>query len=224
MDCTFEEGPGVLTAGGFRRRAGVGLHREPHEAARGDSRPPASPSDFDLNPEAVAEPAWRIPSRPAAVLVPVIARAELTLLFTQRTDHLPDHAGQISFPGGKIDDGDEGPAATALREAEEEVGLARAHVETLGYLDAYRTGTGYCITPVVALVSPDFTLKLNPDEVSDAFEVPLRFLMDPANHQKHARPWRGRERHYYAMPYGERYIWGATAGMLKNLHQRVFVG
>ncbi len=156
------------------------------------------------------------------MLVPVIARGDVTLLFTQRTDHLPAHAGQIAFPGGKMDDGDDGPVATALREAHEEIGLDPALVEPLGLLDPYRTGTGYLITPVVALIEPGFRLSLNRNEVVDAFEVPLAFLMDARNHQTHGRVIGGRERRFHAMPYGERFIWGATAGILKNMHERLF--
>jgi 8-oxo-dGTP pyrophosphatase MutT (NUDIX family) len=156
------------------------------------------------------------------VLVPIVARERLTVLLTQRTETLSKHAGQISFPGGRLDPEDPDPVAAALREAEEEIGLAPAHVDVIGYLDGYRTGTGYHITPVVGIVPPDLALRLAADEVADAFEVPLAFLMDEANHMKHAREWRGRTRSYWAMPYGERYIWGATAGMLKNLHERLF--
>lgn len=178
--------------------------------------------DWDLNPELLADFAAMLPPRPAAVLVPIVAREELTLLLTQRTETLPTHAGQIAFPGGKLEPEDPDAVAAALREAEEEIGLHRRHVETLGFLDGYRTGTGFNVTPVVALVEPDYELRLDPSEVSEAFEVPLRFLMDEANHQKHSRPWKGRDRWYYAMPYGDRYIWGATAGMIKNLHQRLW--
>ena len=181
----------------------------------------AAPSDYDLNPEALTELGQRHAQRPAAVLVPIIARAELTALFTQRTDHLNSHAGQIAFPGGKIDETDGGPLATALREAEEEIGLDPALVEPLGFLDTYTTGTGYRITPVVALVTPGFTLALNRNEVADTFEVPLSFLMDEANWRSDTRILAGRERRFYAIPYGERYIWGATAGILKNMHTRL---
>jgi 8-oxo-dGTP pyrophosphatase MutT (NUDIX family) len=184
-----------------------------------DAPAPSGPSDFDLNPELRPH---ALAGQPAAVLVPVIARRDVTLLFTQRTDHLTAHAGQIAFPGGKMDDGDDGPIATALREAHEEIGLDPALVEPLGLLDPYRTGTGYLITPVVALVEPGFTLSLNRDEVVDAFEVPLTFLMDTRNHQTHGRVIAGRERRFHAMPYGERFIWGATAGILKNMHERLF--
>jgi 8-oxo-dGTP pyrophosphatase MutT (NUDIX family) len=181
-----------------------------------------APSDFDLNPDIAPDDAAATALRPAAVLVPVIRRPELSLLFTQRTDHLPSHAGQIAFPGGKVEAFDAGPQATALREAMEEIGLKASYVEPLGYLDSYRTGTGYRITPVVALVDPGFTLTLDPDEVVDAFEVPLSFLMDTRNHQVHVRQLGGKERRFYAMPYGDRFIWGATAGILRNMHERLF--
>ena len=162
------------------------------------------------------------PPRPAAVLVPVVARLPLTVLLTQRTDTLPSHAGQIAFPGGKIEADDHDAIAAALREAQEEIGLDPGLVEPLGYLDAYRTGTGYRIYPVVALVKPGFTLTLDAREVADAFEVPLAFLMDERNHQTHVRSMRGVERRFYAMPFEQRYIWGATAGIMKNMHQRLF--
>jgi 8-oxo-dGTP pyrophosphatase MutT (NUDIX family) len=216
--------PTLLTAPGFRDRALARLARRPTEAVF-DPRSGRTwgRGDWDLNPELLADFAVMEPPRPAAVLVPVIARAELTVLLTQRPHTMPTHAGQIAFPGGKLETEDADHEAAALREAEEEIGLERRFVETLGYLDLYRTGTGFSVAPVVALVRPGFTLRLDTREVSEAFEVPLAFVMDEANHQKHARPWRGRERHYYAMPYGDRYIWGATAGMLKNLQQRLFL-
>lgn len=210
------------TTAEFRRLAGRALHTDPPLAhAYPQLEPIRPPSDFDLNPEARAELGPGLSQRPAAVLVPVVERSELTLLLTRRTDHLPAHAGQIAFPGGKIDDADESPVAAALREAEEEVGLARAHVEPLGFLDPYRTGTGFRIVPVVAMVRPDFTLSLNEGEVAEAFEVPLSFLMDPANYRLDTRIIAGRERRYYAIPYRDHYIWGATAGMLKNMRERL---
>jgi len=157
--------------------------------------------------------------RPAAVLVPVVRRdAGLTILFTQRTDHLYDHAGQISFPGGRTEAHDESPAATALRETFEEIGLPQSRVEVLGSLPEYTTVTGYHVTPVVGLVSPPLVLSLEAFEVAEAFEVPLTFFLDPGNHQRNTLQYQGRTRHYYAMPYEQRYIWGATAGMLMNFY------
>jgi 8-oxo-dGTP pyrophosphatase MutT (NUDIX family) len=180
-------------------------------------------SDFDLNPELVADLAVMEPPRPAAVLVGIVPRPEgLAVLLTQRTEHLAKHAGQIAFPGGKVDAGDASPVAAALREASEEIGLEARFVEPLGFLDAYRTGTGFHIMPVVAIVTPGFVLRPNVAEVADTFEVPLGFVMDASNHRRHTRPWRGRERAYYAIPYQERYIWGVTAGILKNMHERLF--
>ena len=161
-------------------------------------------------------------SLPAAVLVPVIAREEPTVLLTLRSAALPVHAGQISFPGGKLDAADPDPLATALREAEEEIGLDAGFVDPLGYLDPYLSGTGFRIVPVVALVSPAFHLALNPAEVDEAFEVPLKFLMTPDNHARHSREWKGVQRSFYAMPYGERYIWGITAGILRKLYERLY--
>jgi 8-oxo-dGTP pyrophosphatase MutT (NUDIX family) len=156
--------------------------------------------------------------RPAAVLVPVVNRDDdLTVLFTKRTSHLQDHAGQISFPGGRAEPDDPSPRDTALRETEEEIGLAPDRVDILGQLPEYTTVTGYRVTPVVGLVTAPFELKLDDFEVAEVFEVPLSFLLDPANHQRHLVMYEGRTRHYYAMPYGRHYIWGATAGMLMNL-------
>ncbi len=157
--------------------------------------------------------------RPAAVLVPVVDRDdELMVLFTRRTAHLHDHAGQISFPGGRAEPGDPSPGDTALRETAEEIGLAPDRVELLGCLTEYTTVTGYRVTPVVGLVTPPFELKHDDFEVAEVFEVPLAFLLDPANHQRNLVVHDGNERHYYAMPYGRHYIWGATAGMLMNLY------
>ncbi len=162
------------------------------------------------------------PIRPAAVLVPIVDHPEPTVLLTQRSQHLPDHAGQVSFPGGKIDMSDDSPLASALREADEEIGLARLFVEPLGYLDLYMTTLGYRIVPVVARVKPGFALTLNTSEVDASFEVPLAFLMDQNNVQRHSRDWQGMTRHYYAITFGERYIWGVTAGILRNLHERIY--
>jgi len=172
--------------------------------------------DHDLNPGL-----W--PDRPltaAAVLVPIIAHPDrLTVLLTRRTAHLHDHAGQISFPGGRVDPGDESVIATALREAEEEVGLPRPVTNIIGRLDTYQTRTGFEIVPVVGVVQPPFDLKLDTFEVAEAFEVPLDFIVDPANHRRDSRVFQGTERHFWAMPFGTYYIWGATAGMLVNLSE-----
>lgn len=163
-----------------------------------------------------------LPLTPAAVLFPIVLRDNgQTVLLTQRTAHLRDHAGQISFPGGRVEAEDESPIHTALRETEEEIGLAREHVEVLGFLPEYRTGTGFRVTPVVALVTPPFELALDPFEVAEAFEVPLSFLLDPANHKRHSLHYRGALRHFFAMPYGDYFIWGATAGMIRSLSQRL---
>ena len=154
----------------------------------------------------------------ASVLVPIVARpAALTVLFTRRTAHLREHSGQISFPGGRAEPQDAGPEATALRETHEEIGLPARQVELLGKLSDYHTRTGFRITPVVGLVAPPLELRLDAQEVDAAFEVPLAFLLDPANHQRQAREHQGRTVHFFAIPYGEHYIWGATAGMLVNL-------
>ncbi len=161
------------------------------------------------------------PIRPAAVLIPVVDHPQPTVLLTQRAAHLNDHAGQISFPGGKIDATDASPLDTALREAEEEVGLSREFVDPIGYLDLYGTGFGFRILPTVARVRPGFKLRINHSEVDDAFEVPLAFLMDPANHSCTARNSAAWSAHYYAMPFAERYIWGATAGILRVLYERI---
>jgi 8-oxo-dGTP pyrophosphatase MutT (NUDIX family) len=171
-------------------------------------------SDFSLNGVVPVPEAYR----PAAVLVPLVRReAGITVLLTQRTDDMPSHAGQIAFPGGRRHADDVDAVATALRETEEEVGLARHFVDVIGPVDLYRTGTGYEITPIVGIVAPGFTTRADPREVADVFEVPLAHFLDERNHRIDSRVWQGRERRYYAMPYGERYIWGATAGMLKNL-------
>lgn len=159
----------------------------------------------------------------AAVLVPVIDRPEgLTVLFTQRTAHLNDHAGQVSFPGGRCEVTDASPVFTALRETEEEIGLDPGSVEILGILPEYRTGTGFSVTPVVGLVHPPLDLDLDSFEVAEVFETPLVFLLDPANHQRHSMEIGGVLRHYYAMPYEGYFIWGATAGMLVSLHRLLY--
>jgi 8-oxo-dGTP pyrophosphatase MutT (NUDIX family) len=161
------------------------------------------------------------PIKPAAVLVPVVQRNEPSVLLTQRTARLTDHGGEISFPGGKIDAGDASPAAAALREAEEEVGLARGFVEPIGYLDIHITPFGHRILPVLARVSPGFTLRLNRDEVEHAFEVPLPVLMASENHKCETLDWNGFSLDSYVMQFGHRKIWGATAIILRNLYERV---
>jgi 8-oxo-dGTP pyrophosphatase MutT (NUDIX family) len=179
--------------------------------------------DHELNAEMTK--LWAVrPIRPAAVLVPVVDRAEPTVLLTQRSAHLPQHPGQISFPGGKIDPTDETPLAAALREAHEEVGLDAGVVEPIGYLDLYMTTQGYRIVPAVARIAPDYRLTLNPAEVDEAFEVPLQFLMDLANHQKRSRDWEGITRYYFEIPFEQRRIWGVTAGILRNLSEKIYAG
>jgi 8-oxo-dGTP pyrophosphatase MutT (NUDIX family) len=177
--------------------------------------------DLDLNP-AMWERAGVAATKPAAVLIPIVDRSEPMVLLTLRTQELTNHAGQVAFPGGKIDPADVSPVAAALREAKEEIGLAPALVEPLGYLDLYLTFTGFRILPTVARVEPDFKLTLNPWEVTEAFEVPLAFLMTPANHQRQSRDWRGITREFYAMPFENRYIWGITAGIVRNLYERIY--
>jgi len=167
-------------------------------------------------------PPGGIPGRltPAAVLVPIVDHPEgMTVVFTRRTDHLTDHAGQICLPGGRVDPGDRDPAATALREAEEEVGLAHHQIEIVGRLDTCVTGTGFAVVPVVGVIAPPVALALDSFEVAEAFEVPLAFLLDPANHQQHSLTRNGVRHRFYALPYGDRYIWGATARMVVNLHE-----
>jgi len=157
---------------------------------------------------------------PASVLVPIVARsAELTVLFTERSAHLKDHSGQVSFPGGRSEARDASPEATALRETREEIGLDPRHVELLGRLPEYLTGTGFRVTPVVGVVTPPFELRRDAYEVERVFEVPLTFLLDPANHQRRSREWQGELRWFFAMTYQEHTIWGATAGMLVNLYR-----
>lgn len=170
--------------------------------------------DHDLNPDMMP----KLPLTAAAVLVPLMERTEgLTILLTQRTEHLAEHAGQVAFPGGRVDPGDADAIATALREAEEEIGLARRLVEPIGQLDTYVTRTGYEVTPVVGLVQPRFELVLNPLEVADAFELPLSYLLDEANRRMESRIYNGIERHFWTVPWENHFIWGATAGMLVNL-------
>jgi 8-oxo-dGTP pyrophosphatase MutT (NUDIX family) len=189
-------------------------------AALNDPTLEGTRGDLDLDP-AMWDRAGVTATRPAAVLIPVIDREEPAVLLTLRTE-LPSHPKQIAFPGGKIDPGDATPASAALREAQEEIGLDPLLITPIGYLDLYLTFSGFRILPTVARVSPDYRLTLNEHEVADAFEVPLAFLMDAQNHALHTRDWKGIERKYYAMPFGERYIWGVTAGILRNLWERIY--
>ncbi|MEP7029917.1 MAG: CoA pyrophosphatase [Pseudolabrys sp.] len=185
--------------------------------------PSISPARGDHDADPVMRKISEVrPIRPAAVLVGIVDHPEPTVLLTQRSQHLPDHPGQVSFPGGKIDKTDASPLASAMREANEEIGLDADHIEPLGYLDLYMTTLGYRIVPLIARVKPGFTLKLNAKEVDNAFEVPLAFLMDQANVARHSRDWNGMTRHYYAITFGERYIWGVTAGILRNLYDRIY--
>lgn len=163
------------------------------------------------------------PPAPASVLLGIVMREQPTVLLTQRTAHLSTHSGQIAFPGGRQDEQDADAVATALREAEEEVGLHPAHVSVLGQLPLYVTGTGFKVTPVVALIHPEMRLQANPHEVAEVFEVPLLYLMNPAHHRRHAVVWDGVRREWFSMPYQDgptqRMIWGATAGILRNFYQ-----
>lgn len=193
---------------------------DPLEFGAGWGDPPPT-GDYDLNPH--ARPAERPILKPAAVLAPVVRRPEgYTFLLTQRTDDMPTHAGQIAFPGGRLQPEDDGPVGAALREAHEEVGLDPRFVQPVGALAPYETVTGFTVAPIVALVEPGFTLRPDPREVADVFEAPAAFLMNPANHERHEREWQGGTRAFYVMPYGGRFIWGATAGMIKALYHRLY--
>jgi 8-oxo-dGTP pyrophosphatase MutT (NUDIX family) len=176
-------------------------------------------SDYDFNPE-FRRPPGEIKLTPAAVLMPIIAKPVPTVLLTQRTQTLARHAGQVSFPGGRVDDTDESPRATALRETHEETGITSNFVTVAGYMEGYETGTGFAILPVVGVVKEGFTLMPNPAEVNEIFEVPLSFLLDPKNRERQSREWQGRKREFYAFNYGSHYIWGATAAILVNFAER----
>lgn len=201
----------LFSAEDFRRRAA--REQGPHAVESGD---------HVLNPS-IAHLIRPARLRDAAVLVPVVDRGEeATLLLTKRTERLRDHSGQIAFPGGRIDPEDETAVHAALREAEEEIGLDASFIDVVGRLPDYVSGSGYRIAPVLAVVRPDFLLTINADEVDDAFEVPLAFLMDPANHHRSSRVWERQERFFYIMPHGDRFIWGVTAGIIRTLWERLY--
>jgi len=190
-------------------------------AVQVDGAPVAARSDFDLNGGGPGELGRTL--APAAVLAPLIERdGELMFVLTERAEHLKRHAGQVSFPGGRVDASDPNPAAAALREAHEEIGLAPAQVELIGAFDAYETITGFAITPFVGVVRGPFVPVPDPDEVADVFEAPFAFLMNPVNHRRAWREWNGERRYFYDMTYQDRHIWGATAGMLKCLYDRLY--
>jgi 8-oxo-dGTP pyrophosphatase MutT (NUDIX family) len=204
--------PRRYSAEDFRRRVGERLSFEPGVTV----------GDHVFNPE-IADRFLQIERSPAAVLVPVVHREpEATLLFTERTGGLRAHAGQIAFPGGRIDPSDVGAEEAALREAGEEIGLEPEFIEMLGRGPDYLTGSGYHVALVVAVVRPGFSLTLNPAEVADAFEVPLAFLMDPANHRTGSRMWNGARRTFFEMPFEDRHIWGITAGIVRILYERLY--
>jgi 8-oxo-dGTP pyrophosphatase MutT (NUDIX family) len=201
-----------LTADDVRRRFATAIAGE---RASDPKTLTATRGDHSLVPGG-APPASAL--TPAAVLVPLVMQpAGLTVMLTQRTAHLAAHGGQISFPGGRAEPDDADSIAAALRETEEEVGLPRDYVEIVGRLDTYLTSTGFEITPVVGLVRAPYPMRADPFEVAEVFEVPLPFILDPANHQRASREYKGRMRHFFVLPYENRYIWGATAGMLVNL-------
>lgn len=199
----------------FRRRA-LGQVGEPDHLDWEDH------ADVLMNPD-LADILARTKLRDAAVLIPVIDDADdARIILTQRTSNLRKHSGQIAFPGGAVDPEDTSAEAAALREAEEEIGLAPEFVDVIARLPDYSTMTGFKITPVIASVRPGFVITPNPDEVEGVFEVPLAFLMNEENHRRESRVWEGRERFYYSMPYGEHYIWGVTAGILRTLYERLY--
>ena len=203
---------GPLSAADFRARV-ARLADAPDDEAWGDHK---------LNP-GTRDAIVREGLRAAAVLIPVVDHADgATMLLTRRTEKLKSHAGQVAFPGGRIDPEDESAEAAALREAEEEIGLDRSFVEIVGRLPDYYSGSGYRIAPILSVVRPGFSLTINPDEVDVAFEVPLGFLMDTSNHTRESRMWQNVERHFYTMPYGDKYIWGVTAGIIRAMHDRLY--
>jgi len=202
----------TFSANDFRQRA----LRHAQVSREGDY------GDHHLNPgmrDLIVRPGLR----DAAVLVGVVDRGdEATVLLTKRTEAMRSHSGQVAFPGGRIDPTDATAEDAALRETQEEVGIGTDTIELVGRLPDYLTGSGYRIVPVLGIVRPDYLITINPDEVDDAFEVPLAFLMDEANHRRESRVWQEKERFYYTMPYGERVIWGVTAGIIRTLYDRLY--
>lgn len=176
--------------------------------------------DYDFNPEFKPPPGERTLTQ-AAVLLPIVARAEPMVLFTQRTAHLTRHAGQVSFPGGRVEASDLSPVETALRETHEETGIRSEFVTVAGFMEGYETGTGFAILPVVGILHEGFALVPDPAEVDEIFEVPLAFLLDPKNRERQSREWQGRRREFYAFNYGSHYIWGATAAILVNFAEKL---
>lgn len=210
-----------MSSGEFFRRARARLNFDvPPGLTDADILAPTGDFGTDAMLQIIAK---ERPVRPAAVLIAVVERDVPTVLLTKRSEHLNEHAGQISFPGGKIDPTDASPMDAALREADEEIGLKREFIDPVGYLDVYATGFGFRILPTLARVRPGFKLTVSPAEVDDAFEVPLAFLMDPVNHKLGSKEFRGMQRSFYEMPFEERYIWGATAGMLRALYERIYL-
>ncbi len=213
--------PSPFSAEGLRQRvAATGL-----PLVVTDQAEPGCHGDYDLNPDATEAEILSLTDRlcPAAVLVPVLdRRPEATLLLTERTAHLPNHGGQVAFPGGKIEPEDATPLDAALREAHEEIGLPFEAVDFLGYLNGYVTVSGFVIRPALAIVSPDFSPQLDTDEVAEIFEVPLRYVMTADNYRQETIFWRGKQRRYYAIPWQGHHIWGATAGILRKMCERLY--
>jgi 8-oxo-dGTP pyrophosphatase MutT (NUDIX family) len=213
---------GAFTAAGFARRATKRALPLSAAAGLGHGGTPAR-GDHDLNPDLAGVPLPPGGLKPAAVLIGVIDREPgATVILTLRAASLNSHAGQIAFPGGRVDERDANFVETALREAHEEIALPPERVTPLGLLEPYRTRTGYRVVPVLSLVSEDIAPMADDREVAEVFEVPLEFLMTADNHQRHSREWQGVRRHFYAMPYGDRYIWGATAGILRAMYERLY--
>jgi len=211
-----------FTTADLRARVAANL-MTPHARISGEEKGEPGSSDFALNPglRELLEP--EADRRQAAVLIAVIERAEgPTVLFTKRSESLPTHAGQVSFPGGKMEASDAHVMETALRETREEIGLDESFIEPIGFLNDYLTATAFRISPLVAIIREGFTLKPDTSEVDEIFEVPFAHLMNSANHEIHTREFRGAQRLFYAMPYEGRFIWGATAGMLRNLYECLY--